>query len=267
MNAATLPVIAGIDGSTTAMTAAYWAVQEAAGRDAPLRLVYVTKTTHSAAEYAEDVRKGHACLHEARTAIEAMGTPVTIETAVVDGPPAAALVDASSQAQMVCVGSVGIGRYARSILGSVAAELAEKAACPVAVIRPDSDAGTHHDSGWIIVADNEKPDNHAVVEQAMREATIRQAPVLLLGTDGRPESHAALEREIGDWKSRYPDVRVYPIANRAEVTHFLKKHHEHVLLAVIGSSEAGEVADIVGHGHALFPHSASSALVVRPRCA
>lgn len=258
-----LPVIAGIDGSTTALKTALWAVREAACRNAPLRLVYATKATHTASEYAEDVRKGHHCLHEARAAIEATGTPVTIETVVVDGPPAAALLELSSQAQMICVGSVGIGRYARSILGSVAAELAEKADCPVAVIRPDSDEGAHDEAGWIIVADNARPDNDAVIDQAMREGALRQAPVLLLGKSGRADTADILERHVASWKSRYPDVRVYPITNRAEVTDFLKKHHEHVLLAVIGSSEAGDVAQIVGHGHSLVPHAASSALVVR----
>ncbi|PRC42807.1 universal stress protein [Mycobacterium sp. ITM-2017-0098] len=258
-----LPVIAGIDGSEIAVQAASWAVDEAACRKAPLRLVYVTKTTHAASDYADDVRNGHTCLHEARAALEATGAPVTIETYVVDGPPAAALLAMSSQAQMICVGSVGIGRYARSILGSVAAELAEKAHCPVAVIRPDSADPEDDESGWIIVADNDRPENHAVVDHAMQEATLRHAPVLLLGENGRPDSRDALEQHIGSWKSRYPDVRVYPITNRAEVTHFLKKHREHVQLAVIGGSEGADVAQIVGHGHSFFPHAASSALVIR----
>lgn len=258
-----LPVIAGIDGSTTALKTALWAVREAACRNAPLRLVYATRATHTASEYAEDVRKGHHCLHDARAAIEATGTPVTIETAVVDGPPAVALLELSSQAQMICVGSVGIGRYARSILGSVAAELAEKADCPVAVIRPDSDEGERDESGWIIVADNPRTDNDAVIDLAMQEGALRQAPVLLLGKGGRADAGNTLERHVESWKCRYPDVRVYPITNRAEVTDFLKKHDEHVLLAVIGSSEAGDVAQIVGHGHSLVPHAASSALVVR----
>jgi nucleotide-binding universal stress UspA family protein len=258
-----LPVIAGIDGSTTALRAALWAVEEAACRQAPLRLVYVTKTTHTATEYAEEVRDGHHRLHEARAAVEATGTPVTVETVVVDGPPVPALLELSSQAQLICVGSVGIGRYARSILGSVAAELAEKADCPVAVIRPDSDEGEHEESGWIIVADTARPDNDAIIDRAMQEGALRRAPVLLLGTDGHADSRDVLERHVEDWRSRYPDVRVYPITNHAEVTHFLKKHHEHVLLAVIGGSEAADVAQIVGHGHSFFPHTASSALVVR----
>ncbi|MDN4516933.1 MULTISPECIES: universal stress protein [Mycolicibacterium] len=257
------PVIAGIDGSATALAAALWAVDEAAGRGAPVHLVYTTKPTdRHAAEYAEDVRRGHECLHEARSAVEATGKPVTVETTVVDGPAAQALISLSEQAQMVCVGSVGIGRYARSILGSTAAEVAERAHCPVAVIRPHPHAG-EHGFHWIVVAVTEQPQNAEVVEHALREAALRHVPVLALG-DGRTEDSAdALERRLRSWRERYPDVHIYPIAGSADVTHFLKKHDEPVMLTVIGSDEAGEVAKIIGHGHSLLRRGTSSALVVR----
>jgi hypothetical protein len=53
------------------------------------------------------------------------------ETEIPRGPAAPVLVEASRDAEMMCVGSVGIGRYARSILGSTATELVKKAHCPV----------------------------------------------------------------------------------------------------------------------------------------
>lgn len=256
------PVIAGIDGSATALAAALWAVDEAAARSAPLQLVYATKPTdRQAADYAEDVRRGHECLHEARSAVEATGKPVTVETTVVDGPAAQALISLSEQAQMVCVGSVGIGRYARSILGSAAAEVAERAHCPVAVIRPHPPAG-ERGFHWIVVAVTDQPQNADVVEHALREAAFRHAPVLALG-DGRQDSADALERRLRSWRERYPDVHIYPISEDADVTHFLKKHDEPVLLTVIGGTEAGEVANIIGHGGHVFRRGTSSALVVR----
>lgn len=254
------PVTAGVDGSTTALHAALWAATEAEFRGAPLRLVYVTKASHeSTDEYAEDVRHAHLSLRRARAAVEAAGNAVTIDTAVVSGPPAEALVAESAGAQMICVGSVGIGRYARSILGSTAADLAEKAHCPVAVIRPDAGGGDQA-VNWIVVAVTDQPDNDDVVEQAMREAALRHLPVLALGDSSVPES---LERQLLSWRERFPDVHIYPIDNRGEVTHFLRKHDEPVLLAVIGERQADQVAQIVGHGHSIFRHSATSALVVR----
>jgi nucleotide-binding universal stress UspA family protein len=260
-------VIAGIDGSQTAIHAAQWAIDEAVSRRVPLRLVYVTKATHpSADDYYEDVHHGEASLRAAQAAMDSVGTPVKVETAIVTGPPGPALVAESSGAEMICVGSVGIGRYARSILGSTATELAENAHCPVAVIRPQEDESRPDNINWIVVAINDEPDNELVIEHAMEEAKLRHAPVLALGNRqaGREALRDGLEREVDKWKGRYPDVHIYPVANRADVAHFLKKHNEPIQLAVIGSSKADELAQIIGHyGHAAIHHAVSSVLVVR----
>jgi len=260
----TSPVIAGIDGSQAARNAAQWAVDEAVARSVPLRLVYVTKPTHeSNDDYYEDVHRGEAALQDARSAVEATGKDVDVQTAVIDGPPALALVEQSREAALICVGSVGIGRYARSILGSTATELAENALCPVAVIRP---SGEHdREINWIVVAVENAPGNDRVVEQAMREAELRHAPVLVLGErkagDASPD---VLDDTVRGLRRRHPDVHVYPIANKADVAHFLKKHDERVQLAVIAGSAADELAQIVGrYGHPVFHHANSSALIVR----
>lgn len=259
------PVLVGIDGSDTAIHAAQWAVDEAVARKVPLRLVYVAKAKHLGAEqYYEDIHHGKASLQAARAAIEATGQPVQIETRILEGRPGTALVAASWDAGMICVGSVGIGRYVRSILGSTASELAESAHCPVAIIRPQT--GTHRKAiNWIVVATKQQAGNDSVVEQAMREASLRHAPVLLLGDRGSAEGAIdQLEHQVADWRRRFPGVHIYPIANSADVAHFLKKHDERVQLAVIGSDDARELAHIVGPaGHPVFHHADSSALVVR----
>jgi nucleotide-binding universal stress UspA family protein len=259
-------VIAGIDGSQTAIQAAQWAIDEAVSRGVPLRLIYITKATHpSADDYYEDVHRAEASLRAAQAAVEAVGKPVKVETAILEGPPGAALVAESSDADMICVGSVGIDRYARAILGSTATELAEKAQCPVAIIRPQ-DEEPQQDINWIVVAINDEPGNEAVIEHAIEEAKLRHAPVLALGDrqTGAKALRDGLERKVDTWKERYPDVHIYPVANRADVAHFLKKHDERIQLAVIGGSKADEVAQIIGpYGHAAFHHAVSSVLVVR----
>ncbi len=263
-NSSASPVIVGIDGSDTAIHAAEWAVDEAVNRGVPLRLVYVTKATHLGSEkYYEDVHHAESSLKAARGAVEATGKPVQIETTITEGRPGTTLVAASWDAAMVCVGSVGIGRYAQSILGSTATELAEEAHCPVAIIRPQS--VTHRsDISWIVVAAKQQPGYDAVVEEAMREAALRQAPVLLLGDRDKADGPSdRLERVSESWKRRYPGVHIYPIADSADVAHFLKKHDERVQLAVIGSADADELAEIVGPtGHSIFRHADSSALIV-----
>jgi nucleotide-binding universal stress UspA family protein len=257
-------IVAGIDGSETAIQAAHWAIDEAISRNVPLRLVYATKPTHpSADDYYEDVHHAKASLRAAQDAIEATGKPVKVETAIVTGPSGGALIAESDDADMICVGSVGFGRYAQALLGSTATELAEKAHCSVAIIRPQEDH-TRREINWIVVAINDEPDNEVVVEHAMQEAKLRQAPVLALGERARKATRDDLERKVQEWKRRYPDVHVYPVANDADVAHFMKKHDERVQLAVIGGSKANELAQIVGpYGHRIFHHAESSVLIVR----
>jgi nucleotide-binding universal stress UspA family protein len=255
---ATTPVVVGIDGSAAAIGAAQWAIEEAISRNVPLRLVSVTKARHpSADDYYQDIHHAEESLRAAQAAVEATGKPVKVETAMLDGPPGAALAAESRDAEMICVGSVGIGRYARSILGSTAIELAENAHCPVAVIRPHDDE-PRDAINWVVVAINDKHDNEAVVESALAEAKLRQAPVLIIGKrDG-------LDRDVEQWKQRHPDVHVYPVSDGADVARFLKKNDEMVQLAVIGGAEAGELAKIIGpYGHPIFHHAQSSALIVR----
>ncbi|MGO9154242.1 universal stress protein [Mycobacterium sp.] len=263
------PIIVGIDGSQTAITAALWGIDEAISRAAPLRLLSVIKPTHPYPEdYERDLRHAEKCLREAQSAVEASGKLVKIETEIPRGPVGPVLLEASSNAEMICVGSVGIGRYARSILGSTATELAEKAQCPVAVIRAKA-SQPPPEINWIVVRMTDIPGNDAIVECAAQEAKLRRAPMLVLG--GRPEDlteHAdgAFERRVQDWRQRHPEVRVYPITTKEGIVSFLQANGERVQLAVIGGAEAGQLASLIGpSGHPLFHHPECSVLVVRGR--
>lgn len=251
-------VVVGIDGSPTAIHAAQWAVDEAVSRSVPLRLVCVTKAKHpSADDYYEDIHHAKTSLRAAQAEVEAAAKPVKVETAILNGPAGPALVEESRDAEIICVGSVGIGRYARSILGSTATDLAEKAHCPVAIIRPQ-DEQPRHAINWVVVEVNEQLGNEAVVKVAIQEAKLRQAPILAVGN-----GHG-LEGKVDDWKLHHPDVHIYPVSSEADVARFLKNHDERVQLAVIGGSQAGELAQIVGpYGRPVFHHTVSSVLIVR----
>nr|WP_090343106.1 universal stress protein [Mycolicibacterium malmesburyense]CRL73912.1 Universal stress protein family protein [Mycolicibacterium malmesburyense] len=251
-------VVVGVDGSDTAIEAALWAVDEAVSRSMPLRLVYVTKARHPSTEdYYADIRHAEDSLRAAQAAVEATGKPVKVEIAVVSGLPGTSLIAESYDAALVCVGSVGIGRYARSILGSTATEVAEKAHCPVAIIRP-ADSESDRAVNWIAVGDRGSHDSDTVIEAAMREADLRQAPVLVVGR------HGGVERDVEALRERHPQLRIYPIGDGADLARFLKNNDERVALAVISDAEAGQVADILGpHGRHRFTHTESSVLVAR----
>jgi nucleotide-binding universal stress UspA family protein len=263
----TKPVVVGIDGSQAAIAAALFGVDEAMSRGAPLRLVSVIEATHpSPGDDDRDLAHADASLREARSAIEASGKPVAVETDIPRGPAAEVLVGASSGAELICVGPVGVGSRAGSLLGSTAGELAQRARCPVAILRTDS-GPRPPDIDWIVVRVTDAPDDDVVVKHAVAEAKLRRAPLLFLG--GRPEDLAEhadgdFERRVRDWRRRHPEVRVYPIATEDSIAGFLRANEERVQLAVIGGAEAGELARLIGpQGHPLFRHPECSVLVVR----
>ncbi|BBY20276.1 universal stress protein [Mycobacterium stomatepiae] len=261
-------VVVGIDGSDAAINAAKWAVTEAISRDVPLRLVHAIPQREpdgAANDASLDIEYGQAALRAACTAVNAMGTPVKIDTDLVHGSPASVLIDESDYAAMICIGSIGIDQLARRILGSTAATVAEKAHCPVAVIRHNRE-GADPNSGWVAVVVDDSPGNDAVLEHGFREARLRDAPILAMGVWrwGLGEiPYRQLDDRLRRWVSEYREVNVLPAAARSGAAEFLSGTDQSVQLAVVDSSDADQVARIVGPINSHFGHEGCSVLVVR----
>jgi nucleotide-binding universal stress UspA family protein len=64
---------------------------------------------------------------------------VKLERRVVEGAPAAVLVEDSRDADLLVVGSRGHGGFAQLLLGSVSQQCAHHAKCPVVIARPKAD--------------------------------------------------------------------------------------------------------------------------------
>lgn len=256
-------MVVGVDGSEAAINAVKWAIDEAVARGAPLRIVHVLPVEKDSAAPADafkvEVQYAESALRAATAAVMATEKTVKIETDILWGPIDGALVDESRSAAMVCVGSVGIGSVAREFLGSTAASLAERAHCPVAIIRT-RDHKPISGVAWIAVAVNDDPDNDTVIEYATNEARLRQAPILAVGA-----SAGILDHRMEKWKQRDPDLHIYPVTTTASLAGFLAENKdESVQLAVVGSVDAYNVAQIVGpHSHPILRHGECPVLIVR----
>lgn len=260
------PVVVGIDGSEASLGAAEWAVNEAASRDVALRLVFAAPNATTQGGDDLDLEYGEQALRTASAAIEALGTPIKLETAIRCGPAATVLLEESSSADLICVGSVGIGPVAAAVLGSTAAEVAGQAHCPVAIIRRDPQRPATR-SDWIAVAVNASRENELVIETALELARRHQLRVLAVGVwqkDFGETPYDELDRRVAAWQQRYPDVDVHAVATRSTIANYLAGHNEPVRMVVIGAEDTGQIATIIGpHTHPLIAHGDCSVLVAR----
>ncbi len=170
-------VAVGVDGSQAAIRAARWAVDEVAGTDTPLRLLYVAKANPSASrlQAREALATAEEIVHDAYSAVDAMGKPVKVEMEIINGDPVPELIAASRSTPMVCVGDTGSAQHPAAWLGSTATELARSAHCSVAIVRGDHRDKDTTDGGWIVARVDESADDIDVLDLAINEARRRHA--------------------------------------------------------------------------------------------
>ena len=68
-----------------------------------------------------------------------LGADHRVRVSVVQGEPAAALLAAAEDAELLVVGNRGRGSFAQALLGSTSAKVSDRAACPVVVVRGRAD--------------------------------------------------------------------------------------------------------------------------------
>lgn len=145
------PVVVGVDGSPGCSDALRWAADEAALLEVPLRVVHsyaplpAAYAAHMPGNDAAMEKAAYAVLAESVRDCLADRSLVRVEERVAAGGPAACLVEASRDAQLVVVGTRGSGGFADLQLGATAGQCAQHAHCPVAVI--PSGNGAHTGSG------------------------------------------------------------------------------------------------------------------------
>jgi nucleotide-binding universal stress UspA family protein len=249
------PVVVGIDGSTASLRAALWAVDEAVSRDTPLRLVHVMPASgHGLDEALADARD---VLHKAWTEVEATGKPVKIESDIVHGDPGQALVEASRAAHLVCVGWKGTHDSPRGHRGSTAATVARGAASPVAVVRRRHTHKPSRFHRWIIAVLDESPESHTVLQTAIDEALLRDAPVMALtswsttnrdndGTAHKGGLRATLARYLTDAQEDDADIQVCALPMPDSILNLFEQSHTIDQLVIVGSSRHELVDELLG---------------------
>jgi nucleotide-binding universal stress UspA family protein len=273
-------VVVGIDGSQAAIRAALWAVDEVAGTDVPLRLLYIRELSPSASR--SEARKATAiaeeAVYEAYNAIEAVGKSVKVEMEIAQGRSVPSLISASESTPLLCIGDTGAGGSFPTGFGSTATALVHAAHCSVAVIRGAQDQELT-DNRWIVAHVVGSADDADVLEFAFEEASRRSAPLVVMTawrsgfedlqsdhliTEHEHQMRAVLDGYLGLWGPRYPGVRARTIAAYNAFPAYLAEHAKTIQLVVVGTTQTAAVQELVGPAanHALH-HSDFALLVVR----
>jgi nucleotide-binding universal stress UspA family protein len=136
-------VIVGVDGSEGSERALGFAFDYAAAFDATVVAVHGKKLQSVTGPWsitvdttvADQLASMDAMLTEAMADFSKANPQVRVETLALPVAPVRALVDASAGADLVVVGTRGLGGFMGLMLGSVSAGALQEAQCPVAVVR------------------------------------------------------------------------------------------------------------------------------------
>ena len=143
-------IVVGVDGSPTSKQALRWALAEARCHDSTVRVVTAASFPYSAGEIAHQAalsaaepleQAAHTLQDDAVQAVGDATNGVSIQRLVVQGPAAAALLDAARDADLLVVGSRGRGGFVGLLLGSVSQQCVQHATCPVVVVRDKQTGG------------------------------------------------------------------------------------------------------------------------------
>jgi nucleotide-binding universal stress UspA family protein len=138
-------IVVGVDGSKGAHKALRVAVREAKEERATLRVVtawHVPGHAYGGLGFATPGDVHQAFEQQAKDTLEAAlvdlgedGRGAAIETIVREGRTATVLVEEAKDADLLVVGSRGLGGFAGLLLGSVSQECAHQAPCSILIVR------------------------------------------------------------------------------------------------------------------------------------
>lgn len=284
------PIIVGVTGAGQETAALKYAAARASRSGGEVVLVHVYPTVDippppsilltstNLAEIATSV------VDDARSEFEELtkGT-VPVRTEALAGSPAGVLVDMSVEAQLIVVQHRRTSVLERIFVGSTAARVAGRAACPVLSVTSDWSPRTEPDGPLEIVAGvHDDGGPRQVLEAAFVEADATGAPLLIVNawrldpaydgylsaeevTDWQDEQERHLATAVIDLKAAFPAVSVRIEAHHQWPIQCLTDLSESAGLIVIGRhKKLGWMPDHLGSVARSVLYQAASPVMVVP---
>jgi nucleotide-binding universal stress UspA family protein len=180
-------IVVGVDDSAHADVALRWAVQEAGVRAAMIELVHaypvrppLARQSREAAERIMD-----RLVSRNRETLDTVKWTATLAP-LVGVPYSRALARAGDEADLVVVGSRGLGGFSALLLGSTSYRTVGHAPCPVAVIRGDDSATAAGRLRHIVVGVDGSRIARRALRWAIDEAALRDVALTVVHGYGGP---------------------------------------------------------------------------------
>lgn len=287
------PVVVGVDGSTSAGIAAAWAADEAVSRKVGLRIVYANMWPvvhppggHLPVEYHESMlRFANGLVRRAVESVTERHPDLPVTGDVVTSSPAELLLAESHKAQLVVLGSRGLGGFTGLLVGSVAVAVAAHGSCPLVVVRGRELDSPPPAEGPIVVGVTgsvlDTPALRFAFEIADRRGAALTAvhawsdvPLDAPAGDWRrlmdwdavhEDERRVLAERLAGWGSEFPDVKVTGLVTRDRPVRSLLDAARTGQLLVVGSRGRGGFTGMMlgSTSHALLHHSPCPVAVVR----
>ena len=136
-------ILVGMDGSENSQRALEWAAKEAAFRKTSLTVLAVHQAVHGwtgTLRFGDDeaqVQKiAEAAKAETDKVLAGLGDsrPESVTVRAVHGYPAEELINAGADADMIVLGTSGVGGWSAQLIGSVATKVVHHATSPVLIV-------------------------------------------------------------------------------------------------------------------------------------
>lgn len=263
-------ILVGVDGSPESLAAVRWAAGESTLRRRPVTLMHVVSPI-IVSWSIEAVLSDYQAWQEANADNVIKIAEETLQTSIDDSfcPEViierrhdgvlTELTEASRNADMVVVGSRGLGQVGGVVLGSVSRNLLHHAQCPVTIVK-DSVARIADRGLPVLLGIDGSPSSEAAIGFAFEEAARRRVELValhawsdvalfpFLGMDWHKyedQGHEILGERLAGWQEQYPDVTVRRRIVCDKPARWLIDESRHSQLVVVGSRGRGGISSML----------------------
>ncbi|MFG2867423.1 universal stress protein [Streptomyces sp. NPDC048338] len=271
-------IVVGLNTTANSAAAAEWAAEEGVSRGATVCLVHIQEPRRGIAPEGRRT-DAEAVLSNAADGLCARHAGLTVTTRLMTGSPAARLVRAAGEGDLLVLGSRALGDIAGFLLGSVLLTVVGRVERPLVVVRAP---GVGRNLRTVLIGLNLREPYDPALAFGFETAARHQQDVHLVyaeerrlpvpagigGPAGRtpvaPELQHLLDEHLAAWRSRYPEVKITGWVAEGSPTVELLRAASSADLVVVGkhTRRPARGAHIGRLTHTLLRHSPAPVAIV-----